>query len=43
MFSNSYAYQAEVQNRRQQLREDLARRQQVKLARRNRRAGSSDR
>jgi hypothetical protein len=39
MFSNSNAYHAEVQHRRRQLREDLARRQrakQVKLARRNR-------
>lgn len=39
MFSSSNAYQVEVQNRRQQLRQDLARRQQVKqakLARRNR-------
>ena len=32
MLSNSTAYQVEVQYRRQQVREDLARRQQVKQA-----------
>ena len=32
MLSNSVAYQVEVQYRRQQLREDLARRQQVEQA-----------
>jgi hypothetical protein len=39
MFSNSNAYQTEVRHRREQLHQDLARRQQVKqakLARRNR-------
>jgi hypothetical protein len=42
MYSNGNAYQAEVQHRRQELRVDLARRQQAKqvklakLARRNR-------
>ena len=36
MLTNSYAYQTEVQYRHQQLREDLARRQQAKQARRNR-------
>jgi hypothetical protein len=36
MFSNDNAYQAEVRYRHQQLHRDLARRQQAKLARRNR-------
>ena len=37
MLSNSNAYQVEVQHRRQQLREDLTRRQQAKQAKQARR------